>query len=183
VTSAHALVVVDVQTGFVTGRQAVPGAATLLASVSGLIARARRSGVLVVQLQNDGPPGALDEPGSPGWALHLPPRPGEPVLRKTGDDGFAGTSLAARLEQHRVSRLAIAGLLSEMCVSATARGAMERGYRVVLPHDAHASYDIPPGPGFAGTVPAGTVARVAEWALGDQAELTAHAADVIFARP
>jgi hypothetical protein len=30
-----------------------------------------------------------------------------------------------------------------MCVAATARTALARGFRVVLPHDGHATYDIP----------------------------------------
>ena len=62
----QALVVVDVQAAFVTGGRAVPGAERLLACVSGLLARARQAGSLVVQLQNDGPAGAADEPGRAG---------------------------------------------------------------------------------------------------------------------
>lgn len=36
----------------------------------------------------------------------------------------------------------MAGLLSEMCVSATVRSALARGLQVVLVHDAHATYDL-----------------------------------------
>jgi streptothricin hydrolase len=39
--------------------------------------------------------------------------------------------------------------MSEMCVSATARSALQRGIAVVLAHDAHATYDIPAMPGIA----------------------------------
>jgi hypothetical protein len=39
--------------------------------------------------------------------------------------------------------------MSEMCVSATARSALQRGIVVVLAHDAHATYDIPAMPGIA----------------------------------
>lgn len=128
---------------------------------------------LVVHLQNDGRPGTVDEPGQLGWALYLPPEPAELVIRKTRDDGFQGTDLGRVLIGHQVSRLAIAGLLSEMCVSATARTALERGFGVVLPHDAHATCDIAAAPGFGQAVPAAIVSRVAEWVLGDQAELVA----------
>jgi streptothricin hydrolase len=176
----QALVVVDVQAAFVTGDRPVPGAERLLAHVSGLLARARAAGSLVVHLQNDGPAGAVDEPGRPGWALRLPSRPGEPVIRKAGDDGFQGTDLGRVLLAHRVSRMALAGLQSEMCVSATARTALQMGFSVVLPHDAHATYGIAAAPGFGPAVPAAAVSRVAEWALGDELELVASADGVTF---
>ncbi len=180
--AVQALVVVDMQAAFVAGDAAVPGAARLLDCVLGLLAEARQGDSLVVHLQNDGRPGTADEPGQPGWVLHLPPEPGEPVIRKTSDDGFQGTDLGRVLIRHRISRLAIAGVLSEMCVSATARTAIERGFGVVLAHDAHATYDIAPAPGFAEAVPAAVVSRVAEWALGDQIELATSAGHVSFTR-
>ncbi|HEY1616395.1 MAG TPA: isochorismatase family protein [Streptosporangiaceae bacterium] len=156
---AQALVLVDIQAGFV-----------------------RQAGSLVVHLQNDGTTGSPDEPGTPGWVLRLDPAAGEPVLRKRDDDGFEDTELDALLADRRVRRLVIAGLLSEMCVSATARAALRRGYQVVLPHDAHATYGIPEAAGLgASAVPASVVARVAERALADGVELAARAADVRFA--
>jgi nicotinamidase-related amidase len=180
IAAVQALVVVDVQAAFVTGGNAVPGAEQLLARVTSLLARVRRARSLVVHLQNDGRPGTVDEPGQPGWALYLPPDPAELVIRKTRDDGFQGTDLGRVLIGHQVSRLAIAGLLSEMCVSATARTALERGFGVVVPRDAHATCDIAAAPGFGQAVPAAIVSRVAEWALGDQAELVASTEDVAF---
>jgi len=68
------LVLVDLQAAFVTGPDAVPGAVVLLAAATDLLDRARQARSLVVHLQNDGPPGAVDEPGTPGWALYVKPR-------------------------------------------------------------------------------------------------------------
>jgi nicotinamidase-related amidase len=70
----EALIVVDMRAAFVSGERAVPAAGALLVSVTGLLRRARREGALAVQPRNDGPPGARDEPGTPGWELFLPPR-------------------------------------------------------------------------------------------------------------
>jgi streptothricin hydrolase len=176
---AQALLLVDVQRGFVSGPDAVPAAPALLTALDGLVVAARDAGALVVHLQNDGPPGQPDEPHTPGWELAIAPRDGEPVLRKTEDDPFAATDLAALLSGHGVTRLAVCGVLSEFCVSAAARGALDRGFGVVLPHDAHATYDVPPGPGSAG-VPADSASRAAEWALGDEIEIVATAAEVRF---
>ncbi|TVL91509.1 isochorismatase family protein [Streptomyces sp. SAJ15] len=181
----EALIIVDVQSAFVSGDGAVPAAAELLERVTDLLARARASGALVVHLQNDGAEGEDDELGSPGWELHLPVEPGptEIVLHKTADDAFEETPLEDLLDKVGVESLAICGLLSEMCVSATARTALDLEYRVVLPHDAHATYDIPAAPDISEEVPAAVASRVAEWALGDEVEIVPRAAQVSFTAP
>jgi streptothricin hydrolase len=171
-----ALLIVDAQQGLLEGETAVPDAAGLIGRIVGLLAAARSAGSLIVHLQNDGVPGTLDEPGTPGWYIHpqLAPEPGELVLRKTQDDGFDGTELEDVLARKGVERIAVVGLLSEMCVSATVRGALARGLHAVLVHDAHATYNLD-------DIPASIVARVAEHALGDQVEI-ANAVSVTFGR-
>ncbi len=185
VPPVQALIVVDVQSAFVTGPDAVPDAPRLLDRTTDLIARARTGRSLIVHLQNDGPTGAPDEPKTPGWELHLPVHEGhrEVVIRKTEDDGFHETPLGDLLAERGVRALAVCGVMSEMCVSATARTALELDYRVVMPHDAHATYDIPAAAGISDPVPAPMVSRVAEWALGDEIEIIAQAADVTFTPP
>ncbi|WFB10728.1 isochorismatase family protein [Streptomyces sp. LX-29] len=181
----EALIIVDVQSAFVSGDGAVPAATELLERVTDLLARARASGALVVHLQNDGAEGEDDELGSPGWELHLPVElgPTEIVLHKTADDAFEETPLEDLLDKVGVESLALCGLLSEMCVSATARTALDLEYRVVLPHDAHATYDIPAAPDISEEVPAAMASRVAEWALGDEVEIVPRAAQVSFTAP
>ncbi|MFH9736085.1 isochorismatase family protein [Streptomyces roseolus] len=179
------LLVVDVQTAFVTGEGAVPDAARLVDRTAGLIARARAAGALVVHLQNDGPPGAEDEPHTPGWELHhrVEPGPTEFVIRKPYDDGFEETTLGAVLDGHGSRAVAVCGVMSEMCVRATARTALDRGYRVVVPYDGHATQDCPAVPGVADAVPAAVVSRVAAYSLGSDAEVTDPAAAVSFTAP
>ncbi|MFF2847895.1 isochorismatase family protein [Streptomyces sp. NPDC058001] len=185
VLPVEALIVVDVQEAGVTGDRAVPDAARLVDRTADLIARARQGGALVVHLQNDGAPGAGDEPHTPGWELHHPvlTGPTEVVIRKPKDDGFEKTPLGRVLTDAGVTSLAVCGAMSEMCVQATCRTALELGYRLVLPHDAHATQNIPPAPGISDAIPAATVSRVAEWALGSDVEITAHASDVTFTAP
>jgi streptothricin hydrolase len=86
-----------------------------------------------------------------------------------------GTTLEDVLALAGVTRIAVAGLLSEMCVSATVRGALARGLQVVLAHDAHATYNLD-------DILASVVSRVAEHALGDAVEL-ADAVSVTYGRP
>jgi nicotinamidase-related amidase len=161
-----ALLVIDAQMGVLEGATAVPSASETAARIADLLAAARRAHALVIHLQNDGRPGSSDEPDSFGWRIHpaAEPRPNEPVLRKRGDDGFEGTELEPLLRKAGVRRIAVAGLLSEMCVSATIRSALARGFEVVLVRGAHTTYDLE-------EIPAEIVSRVAEHALGDQLEL------------
>jgi nicotinamidase-related amidase len=170
VKPAQALIVVDMQRGVLAE---LPGACALTARIASLVARARAAGAQVVQLRNDGGPGSVDEAGTPGWALALD---GGEVVAKTTDDGFAGTRLGSLLSGSGVRRLALCGVLSEMCVSATARSALARGYEVVLPHDGHGTYDLD-------DIPAAVVARVAEHALGDEPELVPTTTAVTFTPP
>ncbi|MFI8005268.1 cysteine hydrolase family protein [Streptomyces sp. NPDC086010] len=181
----QALIVVDVQKAFTGGDGALPDAARLVDRTAGLIARARSAGALVVHVQNDGDTGAPDEPGAPGWELHHPvgSGPAEVVVRKSHDDAFQETGLGDLLTSAGVEALAVCGLMSEMCVQATARTAVALAYRVVLPHDAHATYDIPAEPGISPVVPAAAVSRVAAWPLSRDADVTARAADVTFTAP
>lgn len=177
---AQALLVVDVQKGFVQGPGAVPGHTALLAALQNLLDRARAAQAPVIFLQNDGPAGAVDEPNTTGWALYFVPHEGEHVVRKREDDGFIGTPLHSLLTAKGARHIAVCGVLSEMCVAATARSAMQRGYGVILPHDCHATYDVPSGPGGSPLVPAAFAARAAEWALGDEIRVVPSAADVVF---
>ncbi|KOF13490.1 isochorismatase [Ensifer adhaerens] len=165
---AEALLVVDVQRAFISGADAVPDHLSLQRAVGRLLERAREKGAPILFLQNDGPKGTPDEPGTDGWQLFFDARPGETVVRKSFDDGFHGTDLEAQLRSHGVETLAICGMLSEMCLAATARQAMDIGFSVILAHDAHATYDVPPGPGGSERVPARMAARAAEWSLGDE---------------
>ncbi|WP_069162303.1 isochorismatase family protein [Nocardia altamirensis] len=182
IAPVDALLVVDVQSAFFEGQEAIPYADAVKIQIAALIARARLTGAFVAHLQNDGGPGAVDEPGTDGWQLLLPVQPGprEAVVHKATDDGFDGTELNSLLVERGVNALAIGGVQSEMCVLATARTALDHGYRVVLPHDAHGTYDIPPAPGDTEGVPAKQASRVAEWALGDEVEVIAHAKEVEF---
>ncbi|EHR0314677.1 isochorismatase family protein [Escherichia coli] len=177
--TVDALIVVDVQNAFVSGPEAVPGHKMLISAIELLLTQARLANAPVIFLQNDGPVGATDEPFQPGWALFFPPRPHEKIVRKKNDNGFDGTDLHTILTGLGIRTVAMCGMLSDMCLAATARAAMEHGYGVLLPHDAHATYDVPAGPGSE-AVPAAMAARAAEWSLGDEIKICAASHEVRF---
>jgi len=69
----------------------------------------------------------------------LAPRPGEWVITKRMVSAFAGTDLDAALRNQGVDTLVLMGLVTHFVVEGTAREAADRGYRVVVLHDACAS--------------------------------------------
>lgn len=168
---AHAVMVIDMQRAFVEGPGAIPRIGTVLPAAQRQVEASRAAGALVVFLQNDGGAGEPDQPETGGWELVFEPQSGDTVVRKRHDNGFAGTDLDGLLRSHHVKTLSICGVMSEMCVAATARSAMERGYEVVLAHDAHGTYHVPALASGEPEVPAELAARAAEWSLGDDVRI------------
>lgn len=140
-----ALLVVDAQCNMLEGEGAVSSAAEVTDVLRGLLARARSAHATVVHVQNDGPPDSPDEPHTAGWELLVAPVDGELVVRKDQSDAFAANpTLAQELRVNGVERMVVAGLQSEYCIQATARGAARAGFAVVVPRGGHATYDDGP---------------------------------------
>ena len=116
----------------------------LISTLSGLIEKARASGVPIIYLRNNGPAGEPDEPGTPGWEIHpaFVPKANEIVIDKFTSDSFHKTELREELDKLNVQQLFIAGMQTEMCVNATARKAVELGYEVILVRDGHSTFDF-----------------------------------------
>ena len=96
----------------------------------------------------------------------LTPAAGEVVVRKTLPNAFAGTDLDALLKSTGRTELIIAGFMTHMCVSATARAALDLKYRTTVVANAAATRDLPDPLG--GTIPASVVHRVALSELADR---------------
>jgi nicotinamidase-related amidase len=81
-------------------------------------------------------------------------------------NAFAGTELRALLEQASRKNLILAGFMTHMCISSTARAALDLGYRVTVDAASCATRDLPDGKG--GVVPAATLHEVALVELSDR---------------
>jgi nicotinamidase-related amidase len=136
-----ALFVVDVQRNMVEGPYAVPDSEAFLAKFEARIDQARAAGWPVVFVQNDGPEGDVDEPGSEGWQLWFTPEPGERVVRKTTQNVFeSNPELAGELAKEGIQAVELIGMQSEYCVQASARGAKAAGFKVILQPELHATF-------------------------------------------
>lgn len=77
-------------------------------------------------------------PGIPDHEVmkELAPRPGELVLDKNTNSAFTSSPLDTYLRGLDVQNLVVCGTSTANCVAATARGAADRGYNVILVGDA-----------------------------------------------
>ena len=93
------------------GAQPVPPAVAVKAAICDLLDNARAAGSVVVHVQNDGPPGDPDEPGTPGWELVFEPQEAENVVRKDDCEAFAANpDLAGSVRARQVERIVVAGV-------------------------------------------------------------------------
>lgn len=140
-----ALVVIDFQNEYFTGRMPIPDGRQALANAQKLIALADRVGMPVFQIQHVAPAGAavfaLDG-ATVAFAPGAAPRARDTVLRKTSVSVFASTDLDKRLKAQGIDTLLITGLMTHACVAGAARDAVPLGYRVVVASDATATRDI-----------------------------------------
>lgn len=135
-----ALVVIDVQNGVV--REAWHRD-DVVATIGGLVAKARDAGVPVVWVQ-DYTEGEERPRGSEQWQIvgELDPKESEPHIDKTYGDSFEDTDLEAVLERLGVGHLYIAGAQTDACIRSTLHGAITRGYDTTLVSDAHTTEDL-----------------------------------------
>ena len=88
------------------------------------------------------------------------------MIEKELPNSFAGTDLKARLDAIDRKNIVLAGFMTHMCVSSTARAALDLGLRTTIAADACATRDLPDGRG--GTLDARTIHEVALAELSDR---------------
>lgn len=139
-----ALLVVDMQAGLLAGTPK-RDVTSVVERIAGLATQVRARGGTVCFIQHAGPAGDLFEPGTPGWELlgDLHREPGDLVVRKTLNDPFFETELAAALDRLAVTRVLVTGWATDLCVDATVRSAAARGYAVTAVADSHTVSDRP----------------------------------------
>lgn len=141
-----ALVLIDHQREYVDGALPLSGMADAVGHAAELLALARHNGVPVFHVLHHGKPGAAAfDPTGPGVAVipRLAPTGDEAVIIKGLPNSFAGTDLHARLQASGRPELIIAGFMTHGCISATARAAIDLGYRVTIAGDCCATRDLP----------------------------------------
>ncbi|KAG1647892.1 Ribokinase [Nymphon striatum] len=134
------LVVIDAQLAYSRdGALPLPDIAPASERLAELLDHARRHSVPVIHVAHVGGAGSPFDPVDGGRFLpSASPVPGEVVVTKSLPNAFAGTTLLNHVEQ--LGRpLAICGFMTHMCVSSTARAALDLGLDTNVIADASAT--------------------------------------------
>lgn len=137
------LVVVDVQVGLDDpwyGQRNNPDCERNIARV---LAAWRKTGRSIAYTQHFSErPGSPLRAGEPGSALKEDIGPGrdEPIFPKRSNSAFKAEAFAAAVSEAGLEQLVIVGIATDQCVTATAREALDLGYRVLVVHDACATF-------------------------------------------
>lgn len=141
-----ALVLVDYQREYLDGPLRVAGVDAAVAHAVALREWAAAAGLPVIHVHHVAarPDAALFAPDSAGAApiAGLEPRADEHVVVKQMPSSLHGTGLQELLHRLGAQTLILAGFATHMCVDATARDAVHRGFQVVVVPDACGSRDL-----------------------------------------
>ncbi|HXS53624.1 MAG TPA: cysteine hydrolase family protein [Usitatibacter sp.] len=142
-----ALLIVDIQNDyFPGGRMELVGSPEAAAHAAGLLAsfRDKRLPVIHVQHVSVRPGATFFLPDTDGVKIHesVAPLAGEAVIEKHFPNSFRETPLLDHLRKHGIDKLAIAGMMTHMCIDTTTRAAADLGFGCTLAHDACATRDL-----------------------------------------
>lgn len=140
-----ALLVIDFQNEYFSGRMPIPDGDAALANTQRLIEFADQAAMPVYHFQHVAPAGSpVFALGGKGVEFHpkMQPRTQDVVMQKSNVSAFAGTDLDQRLKAAGIDTLLISGLMTHACVAGAARDAVPLGYKVVVASDASATRSI-----------------------------------------
>ena len=177
--SESTLLIIDAQNEYRSGALPLTGVDAAVEEIAALLTRARAAGAPIVHVQHRGRPGgAFDLEAERGRIMReVAPESGEPVVTKPLPNAFAETDLAEKLEDAGRKQLIVTGFMTHMCVSSTARAALDHGYRVTIPAAACATRDLPAPDG--GVMKAADIHRAALTALADRFAIVAKDAAAV----
>jgi len=167
--SESVLIVIDAQREYVDGKLPLSGVGAALKEIAGLLVRARKAGMPIIHIQHRGRPGGAFGPDTPGFAIAdaAAPTSTETVIEKSLPNAFASTALKETLGGTGRKQLILTGFMTHMCVEATARAALDHGFKTFVVAAATATRDLP-DPLTQGTLAAADVQRNALAALADR---------------
>jgi nicotinamidase-related amidase len=135
-----ALVLIDLQNDyFPGGAMELVGAEDAVAQARVLLEAFRARALPIVHIQHFAkrPDATFFLPGTPGVNFHVAVEPlvGETVITKHFPSSFRETTLLENLRAVRASKLAVAGMMTHMCVDTTVRAAADLGFECLLAQD------------------------------------------------
>jgi nicotinamidase-related amidase len=142
-----ALIVIDIQNDYFPGGKCeLDGPLEAATQARKVLDAFRTANLPVIHIRHESiRPGAdFLLPDTPGNELHelVQPKPGEVVFLKHFPNAFKDTPLLSHLQKAGIQNLVLAGMMTFMCVHATARAASDMGFRCTVLQDATAAKTI-----------------------------------------
>ncbi|MGO1070359.1 cysteine hydrolase family protein [Lysobacter sp. CA199] len=140
-----ALIVIDFQNEYFSGKMPIADGEKAMANARRLIEFADKEDLPVFQIQHIAPAGsavfALDG-DTVKFHPKMQPRARDIVVQKRNVSVFAGTDIDQQLKARGIKTVLVAGLMTHACVAGAARDAAPLGYQVVVASDASATRAI-----------------------------------------
>lgn len=144
--SSCAIVTIDAQEEYRKGYLALPGIQSAILEGCKVLEEARRLNLPILHVAHRAAQGAktfaVDSPMIEIFQ-EFQVRPNESTIFKTLPDSFAGTTLQSELERTGCKHLILFGFMTHMCVSTTARTALNYGYLSTIVANACGTRDLP----------------------------------------
>ena len=136
----RALLVIDVQNEYFTGKLPVTHPSNSLRNVLRAMDAARAASIPIAVIQHAAlqPDSAVFRRGSREWELlsEVADRHRDALIHKSLPGSFTGTDLESWLRKLKVQTVVISGYMTQMCCDTTARQAMHLGFGVEFLSDA-----------------------------------------------
>ena len=139
------IIVIDAQQEYSeSGALTLPGLQPALDNISALLLKGRKDGAQLVHVVHEGSEGRAFDPAKGGRFIEqVAPLEGETIIGKGLPNAFAHTELQNHLAEIGRPHLVICGFMTHMCVSSTARAALDLGYETTVVSDATATRSLP----------------------------------------
>ena len=142
----RALLVIDVQNEYFTGKLPVTYPQNSFENIVKIIDSANENKIPVILIQhtNPGEDAVTFKKGINGHELHdeILKRNHDKIIEKNLPGSFTGTELGSWLKENDIDTLVISGYMTQMCCDTTARQAMHLGFNVEFLSDATGTLDI-----------------------------------------
>ncbi len=142
----RALLVIDVQNEYFTGKLPVTYPENSFGNIIKVIdfANENKIPVLLIQHTNPGKDSATFKEGTNEHEIHdeVLKRGYDKIIEKNLPGSFTGTELSSWLKENDIDTLVISGYMTQMCCDTTARQAMHLGFNVEFLSDATGTLDI-----------------------------------------
>lgn len=143
-----ALIIVDIQNDyFKNGKMELVNpdqAASNAAKVLEWFRKNNKDNVFHVQHIAADPAMGFFLPDTDGAEIHesVQPEKDEPVIVKHFPNSFLQTDLESKLKENEVKKVIVIGMMTHMCIDATARAAVDLGFETTVIEDACATLDL-----------------------------------------